>query len=150
MANVSCTRRIQFCAGHRLKDHEGKCANIHGHNYVALFTAVAGKLDDVGRVIDFAVLKERIGGWIEKYWDHGFIYNEADTRMFDALRCVLEKKSWPAPFNPTAEEMAKHLLQTVCPRLLKRSGVIVTKVELWETENCKATAELTEIDLMNL
>jgi len=144
---VSCTRRIQFCAGHRLKDHEGKCANIHGHNYVALFTAESDHLDVVGRVVDFSVLKKRIGGWIEKWWDHGFIYYEADSRMFDALCCLMETKQWSAEFNPTAERMAAYLLLTVCPKVLKRTGVTVTKVVLWETENCYATAELPEIRL---
>ena len=29
---LTCTRRLQFCAGHRVYGHESKCANVHGHN----------------------------------------------------------------------------------------------------------------------
>ena len=63
---ISCTRRIQFCAGHRVLGHENKCANAHGHNYVAYISARSNDLDKVGRVIDFSVLKEKIGGWIDE------------------------------------------------------------------------------------
>ena len=55
--SVAIMRRINFNAGHRLLGHEGKCANFHGHNYVADFYVTAADTDDVGRVIDFARLE---------------------------------------------------------------------------------------------
>src|SRR5258708_37117800 len=70
---ISCTRRIQFCAGHRILKHEGNCAMLHGHNYVLYVSATAEQLDELGRVVDFAVLKDRIWGWIQENWDHGCI-----------------------------------------------------------------------------
>ena len=82
---MQAVRRIQFCAGHRVKGHEGKCANVHGHNYVAYFHAESpsnqkNSLDEVGRVIDLSVLKTKIGGWIDENWDHRFLaYSEDDT-----------------------------------------------------------------------
>src|SRR5262245_33453245 len=76
---VSATRRLQFSAGHRVFQHESKCANIHGHNYVVLLHAEADRLDKIGRVIDFSVLKAKFGTWIEDWWDHGMIYWERDT-----------------------------------------------------------------------
>lgn len=140
---VTCTRRIQFCAGHRLMDHEGKCAHLHGHNYVALFEAEADELDGVGRVIDFAVLKERLGGWIEERWDHGFVHNLDDEATVALLKeasrlLPLGQKRYGLPYNPTAENMARYLGEAVAPRVLLDSGVRVVRVELWETENCKA------------
>lgn len=140
---VSCTRRIQFCAGHRVWQHEGKCAHPHGHNYVALITAVAPKLDVIGRVIDFSVLKERIGGWIDACWDHGFIYFKDDEEMKQIFEGVNEDrwKCWALPVNPTAENMASYLLHTVCPRELAGTNVEVIEVQLWETENCYALAK---------
>lgn len=140
---ITCTRRIQFCAGHRVHKHEGKCAHPHGHNYVALFTAQAAELDAVGRVIDFSVLKEKIGGWIDKYWDHGFIYLSSDTQMKHIFeRSEGDFKYHAMPRNPTAENMAWYLLHTVCPQVLKDTNVLVTEVTLWETENCYATVKL--------
>ena len=144
---ITCTRRIQFCAGHRLLDHEGKCAHIHGHNYVALLTAEAEALDGVGRVIDFAVLKERIGGFIETHWDHGFILNQNDKimeRLLAHADMELEhgQKVYFLQVNPTAENLADHLLRCVGPKALEGTGVRLVRVELWETENCRAEVSL--------
>ena len=82
---TTATRRVQFCAGHRVMGHENKCAHLHGHNYVALITARADKLDSVGRVIDFSVIKQRVGGWIEQHWDHGFIIARNDEQVMQWL-----------------------------------------------------------------
>ncbi len=138
---VTCTRRLQFCAGHRVWRHEGKCAQPHGHNYVVHVTASA-ELDAIGRVIDFSVLKERIGGWIESEWDHGFVYCVDDLLMRHALALMDAKKTFALPQNPTAENLADYLLRGVCPMVLRGTGVTVTKVVVEETENCLATAEL--------
>jgi len=135
---VTCTRRIQFCAGHRVHLHESKCANMHGHNYVALFEANAACLDSIGRVIDFSVLKEKIGGWIDENWDHGFIYRANDLEVAEALDSVPGQKRYTMLTNPTAENMAMYLLNEVCPEVLKGTDVDVVKVTLWETENCFA------------
>ncbi len=145
--NINCTRRIQFCAGHRLMGHESKCAHLHGHNYVAFFHAGAWGLDSVGRVIDFSVLKERIGGWIDKNWDHGFIFHidDSDTRRalatFENEEEGRFQKKYAMPYNPTAENMARYLLEEICPQVMAGTGVNVFKVVVWETENCLASAE---------
>lgn len=141
---ITCTRRIQFCAGHRVHNHESKCRNLHGHNYVAMFTAGAEPdreaTDSLGRVIDFSVLKERIGGWIDKCWDHGYILWDADEEAVMAVTAVSGQKLYLMPYNPTAENMATYLLTRVCPAVLADTGVEVTHVRVWETENCYADA----------
>jgi len=139
---IFCTRRIQFCAGHRVHNHESRCKNFHGHNYVAFFEAQAPELDPLGRVIDFSVLKESIGGWIDQYWDHGFLYWKDDREAHEVLRLVAGQKLYVMPTNPTAENMAHYLLTTICPRQLSlvSSSVVVRKVIIWETENCFAEA----------
>ncbi len=145
---ITCTRRIQFCAGHRLLEHHGPCSNIHGHNYVAYFTAEAESLDGVGRVIDFSILKSQIGAWIDRYWDHGFIYFKGkDTEVETGFTMFCDRhgsrtKKYGLDANPTAENMARHLLMKVCPKVLSPYDVKVTKVVLWETENCYAEATL--------
>ena len=136
---ITCTRRIQFCAGHRVYNHESKCRNLHGHNYVALFEAEA-PLDELGRVIDFSVLKEKIGGWIDSHWDHGFLLWENDPEAIAAVGSMPGQKMYQMPYNPTAENMAKYLLEKVCPDTLRGTGVAVTSVRVWETENCYADA----------
>lgn len=139
---ITAVRRIQFCAGHRVWQHEHRCANFHGHNYVAFVHAEADRLDPLGRVIDFAVLKERIGGWIDRHWDHGFICHASDTEALRALEAIPHQKVYRLDGNPTAENMADHLLRVVGPAELQDTGVRLVRVTLWETENCCAEAVL--------
>lgn len=141
----TCTRRIQFCAGHRVYGHENKCANPHGHNYVAYLTARAVSLDRVGRVVDFSVLKARVGGWIDSWWDHAFIFSAKDGELAALFDAHPEWKAYCLPFNPTAENMARYLLETVGPETLGADDsrlVELVRVRLYETENCYADAAL--------
>jgi 6-pyruvoyltetrahydropterin/6-carboxytetrahydropterin synthase len=136
-------RRYQFCAGHRIVGHGGKCINIHGHNYVAEIHARANELNDLGMVVDFSVLKERVGGWIDDNLDHTFIASPDERE--EVLQCLSntnKKRAFKLPYNPTAENIAKYILEEVCPKLMEDTGVVVYKIVLWETENCHATAEL--------
>ncbi|CDZ80105.1 queuosine biosynthesis protein QueD [Candidatus Rubidus massiliensis] len=143
MTKIACVRKIHFCSGHRVLNHEGKCANAHGHNYYAHIFAEANNLDELGRVIDFSVLKEMIGGWIDKHWDHNFLVCDKDEEMLRALQLITSpKKPFICPFNPTAENMAIYLLEVICPQELKNTNVTVTKVIISETDNCYAEATL--------
>jgi 6-pyruvoyltetrahydropterin/6-carboxytetrahydropterin synthase len=85
---LTIMRRIKFCAGHRLRNHGGKCEFFHGHNYVADFYVSGNEVDDVGRVIDFADLKQRFKGWLDEHWDHGFILCREDENGISAIRQV--------------------------------------------------------------
>ena len=142
MKPVTATRRIQFCAGHRVQGHENKCRNLHGHNYVVFFEARAQQLDSLGRVIDFSVLKEKLGGWIDENWDHGFVLGEADHQARTVIGGLATQKLYIMPTNPTAENMAEYLLRTVGPKQLEGTGVELCRVTVWETENCYAIAEV--------
>lgn len=142
---LSISKRLTFSAGHRVFKHESKCANMHGHNYAATIFATAATLDPVGRIIDFSVIKEKIGSWIDVNWDHAFIVFTGDDAAVAALRSVGGRRC-AVDFNPTAEQMANYLLRVICPRMLHGTGVLVYRVELEETETCTAIADL-ESDL---
>ena len=137
---IECTRRIKFDAGHRVHLHESKCKNAHGHQYVVFIYATAENLDKLGRIIDFSVLKEKFQGWIDDNWDHGFIYYEKDIEMEEALKMIKGQKKFALPYNPTAENLAMYLHTVVALELMKDTGVTISKVEVWETENAFATA----------
>jgi 6-pyruvoyl tetrahydropterin synthase/QueD family protein len=78
MALRTITRRLEWDAGHRVLGHEGRCRHLHGHRYVAEVTVAAPELDDLGMVIDFSVLKEKVGGWIDREWDHNMMLHVSD------------------------------------------------------------------------
>lgn len=138
-----CVRRYQFCAGHIVTGHESCCKGPHGHNYVVYFHAESTNLDQVGRVVDFSVLKQKLGGWIDTHWDHTTILWSGDKEAINALTTLTRYKPlFILPDNPTAENMAMFLLKEVCPQQLEGTDVRVTKVVLWETENCFVEATL--------
>lgn len=140
----SCVRKIHFCYGHRVKDHESKCATLHGHNGIIWVHATpVDDLDKLGRVIDFSVLKEKVGGWVDTHWDHTTILYKDDQDTIDLVKKAPSFKDvFILPTNPTAENLAKYLLTEICPQVLKNSGVMVYKITFWETENCYAEQEL--------
>lgn len=144
--SISATRRLQYAIGHRVFGHEGKCSHLHGHNFVFFLTAVrvpgvlvSQQLDTKGRVLDFAVLKEVLGSWIEQNWDHGFVLWEGDTEAIHAVNQVRGQKIHLLPYNPTAENLALYLITVVGPLLLVPLGCRLTKVKIFETENGIAT-----------
>ena len=75
---LQVTRLLQFCYGHRLLRHESKCAGLHGHqgNVEITCAAKVDYLDPVGRVVDFSVVKEVVGSWIDAKLDHTMILNK--------------------------------------------------------------------------
>ncbi len=142
---LTIMRRIKFCAGHRLLQHGGKCENFHGHNYIADFFVESEEQDAVGRVIDFSDLKHRVKGWIDEHWDHGFLIHHEDDNARQALEMVKPMRLFAMPYNPTAENMAKYLLEEVCPKVLEGSGARACRVRIWETEEAFAEASLDTV-----
>jgi len=131
---TTISRRLEIDAGHRLIDHEGKCAHVHGHRYVFEVFVRASQLDHVGRVIDFSVVKERVGGWLDMHWDHGFLAQEGDP-IIDWLS-VHAQKLYVLPVPPSAENLAAYVFE-VARRALEPE-VQVVAVRCHETPNCYA------------
>ncbi len=141
---LALIRRLSFCAGHRLFGHEGRCAFLHGHNYrVEVEVEAAGggaAVDAVGRVVDFSLIKQRMHGWLDEHWDHAFILFEEDASALAAVRAAEPTKYFVLPWNPTAENMARYLLEVVAPHVLAGLGVVARQVRVWETDEACAVA----------
>jgi 6-pyruvoyltetrahydropterin/6-carboxytetrahydropterin synthase len=89
-------------------------------------------------VIDFSVIKQVVGGWIDEHWDHAFIYYDAD----EAVKSFMANgggRSFSMKCEPTAENMSQFLLEK-SRDLLKPFGIDVVKLRLYETPNCWAEA----------
>jgi 6-pyruvoyltetrahydropterin/6-carboxytetrahydropterin synthase len=136
MNKITATRIIKFDAGHRVVNHESKCRTLHGHEYKAHIFAEASNLDSLGRIIDFSVIKEKIGEWIDDKWDHNMILWEKDPNLKLIQQCDGLKQPFIMKTNPTAENLALYLINEICPELLIDSGVEITKIRLYETSNC--------------
>ncbi|CAG7588716.1 MAG: 6-pyruvoyl tetrahydropterin synthase family protein [Candidatus Midichloria sp.] len=138
---ISCTRKIEFDAAHRVVGHQGKCYKLHGHRYTVEATFVAKELSDIGIVIDFSDIKEKLGGWVDKNWDHNTILNISDKILGDQISNNIEQTIYYLNQNPTAENMAKYLIHVICPQLFKDSEIKCIKIRLYETPNCYAEVE---------
>jgi len=141
---LALVRQLKFCAGHRLYRHESKCAFFHGHNYrvdIEVVPAAGGReVDVVGRVIDFSMIKRRMLGWLDANWDHAFLVFEEDANALAAVQMVEPTKYFVMPWNPTAENMARYLLEVVAPNVLGDLGVVARRVAVWETDEACAVA----------
>jgi 6-pyruvoyltetrahydropterin/6-carboxytetrahydropterin synthase len=123
---VLVSRRETFNAAHRLSDPHlsddenrrlfGKCANLHGHNYL-LEVVVAGEVDPVtGYVFDLKRLSAVIDRVIISDVDHRNL--NTDVPWLDG--CI-----------PTAENLALAFWERLRPAL--PAGAL-RSVRLWETD----------------
>lgn len=139
---ITAIREHYFDAGHRVYNHESKCAVPHGHGYrVAIHCeAPEGGLDELGRVIDFGVIKERVCTWIDDNLDHRFLC-WAEDPLANALEAATPGAVYRMSYNPTAENIGRMLLMEATRRLAG-TGVNVIKVVVHETVKCRAEVEL--------
>ncbi len=136
---ITISRYHDISTGHRVVGHEGKCKNLHGHNYRITFTLAADKLDPIGRVIDFGVVKNGLCSWLEVNWDHRMLIWEEDPMLEPLL--LIDNSVERVSFNPTAENIGAHLLYRVGPMILP-SYVKLISVTVEETRKCSATVSL--------
>lgn len=133
-------RYHDISTGHRVCNHESKCAHLHGHNYRVHFSVTHedGELDSVGRVIDFSVVKEKLCMWLEDNWDHKFLMWVQDP-MRVALYAIGPAGVVWTTFNPTAENMAQYLVDVIGPQQLAGTGVVLRSVRIEETRKCSVS-----------
>lgn len=146
-STVSICRRITFCAGHRLLHHGGKCENLHGHNYVIEVSVSGERTDSIGRLVDFSLLNRLFKSWIDENWDHAMVLWAEDHEAIRAVRSVNPHRLYLLPWNPTAENMARYLLERIGPSLMSQIegyDLRVTRVVLRENESSSAEVSLVE------
>ena len=102
----------KFDAAHKLIGYEGKCARLHGHTWKVEVFVIGEKLDRIGMLVDFKMLKKRLEEITEKF-DHSFLN---DFKEID---------------NPTVENLSKYIFQNL--RNLPKN-VKLEKVRVWESE----------------
>jgi 6-pyruvoyltetrahydropterin/6-carboxytetrahydropterin synthase len=141
---ITASRYHDFSYGHRVAGHESKCAFLHGHNGRVHFTVRARErdlsLDEVGRVLDFSAINTLLCAWVERNWDHHFLMWTQDPWQIDVANPADDSTGIiRVPFNPTAENMARYLVEIVGPAQLINTGVDLIEVTLEETRKCRAT-----------
>jgi 6-pyruvoyltetrahydropterin/6-carboxytetrahydropterin synthase len=128
MARVKVTRRVHFCAAHRLGRDDwpearnlevfGGCANPnwHGHNY-ELDVTVEGEIDpETGFVHDLKALREVVERCVVDDVDHRNLNLDVE---------------WMRGVNPTTENLVVAMWQQLQGTL--PAGVELARLVLWET-----------------
>ncbi|MCA1591275.1 MAG: 6-carboxytetrahydropterin synthase QueD [Acidobacteria bacterium] len=111
-----------FSSAHQLRGYMGKCENLHGHNYKIEIYARGRELDNIGLLVDFGELKAAADE-IVNYLDH---------------RNINELPPFDAELNPSAENLARYILERVASRV-GDVRVQVYKVRCFETPTSVAT-----------
>ena len=111
--------RSEFRAAHQLRLPGGSVEPAHEHAWRVEVFLESSILDEAGLVADFTVLRRRIAEAIRPL---------ANARLNELPAF--------AACNPSTEMIAKHLCELIAP--LVPVGVALTKVRVWETDDCAA------------
>ncbi|KUJ96872.1 MAG: 6-pyruvoyltetrahydropterin/6-carboxytetrahydropterin synthase [Desulfonauticus sp.] len=113
----------KFSAAHSLRNYEGSCENVHGHNFGVEIEVYGYSLEkDTEILIDFKVLKRKLKNILMDL-DHKFL-NELDFFRVN---------------NPSSENIAKFIffkLKETLPQNISLSYVMVS-----ESDNSQAFYE---------
>lgn len=105
-----------FSAAHNLRGYKGKCEDLHGHNWKVEVEVKSVKLNNIGMVMDFGLIKEALNNILEKL-DHKY----------------LNEIPYFKKVNPTSENIAKYIFDCI-----KSQVPSVNLVRVWESENSSA------------
>jgi 6-pyruvoyltetrahydropterin/6-carboxytetrahydropterin synthase len=104
-----------FSAAHRLKNYQGPCENLHGHNWLVRATVHCETLNASGLGIDFKVLKDHLKGILAEF-DH------------KDLNAVLDAVN----INPSSENIARYIFEKL-ETVLAGGKVAMARVDVQET-----------------
>lgn len=110
-----------FSSAHQLRGYQGKCENIHGHNWRVQVYVTAETLNDIDIAIDFHELKKITNDLLSQI-DHTCLNN-----VFPFTE-----------INPSSENIARWISESLRKKLAGHP-VSVSAVTVWESETASAT-----------
>ncbi|TAL17610.1 6-carboxytetrahydropterin synthase QueD [bacterium] len=110
-----------LAAAHNLREYEGECEALHGHNWKIEVVVRARELNSIGLAIDFRDIKSATTAVLDGL-DHRYL-NEVPP--FDKV-------------NPSSENIARYIYEEV-GRRLSGTGAKIHKVTAWESEKACAS-----------
>lgn len=110
------TVETSFAAAHCLEGHPSSCGRLHGHNWTVAVTVAGEQLNGAGMLVDFAVLKQAVREAV----------GELDHRYLNEL------PFFSGGVAPTAENIARHVFETVAAKLSAHTNFQVKEVRVAE------------------
>jgi 6-pyruvoyltetrahydropterin/6-carboxytetrahydropterin synthase len=114
----------QMACAHQLREFEGRCENLHGHNWKIEVFVTGEELEPNGILMDF----KRIKSATEK------VIDTLDHKFLNGLEYFKE-------VNPSSENIARYIFKALGPALDSET-VRVSRVTAWESDT--ACASYTE------
>jgi len=112
--------QTEFAAAHRLREYDGNCERLHGHNWKIDVALRGEQLDKLGMLLDFREAKRLIQE----------VLGQLDHRCLNDVEPFRET-------NPTTENIARTVFHALAARLPQ--GILVRKVTAWESDHCGAS-----------
>jgi 6-pyruvoyltetrahydropterin/6-carboxytetrahydropterin synthase len=113
------TVKADFAAAHRLREYDGNCERLHGHNWLVEVSVASETLDANGIAVDFRVIKGALHEVLATL-DHAYLN---DIRPFSEI-------------NPSSENIARHIFEEMEIRV--PAPVVVSRVTVWESLDARA------------
>ncbi|OPY64904.1 MAG: 6-carboxy-5,6,7,8-tetrahydropterin synthase [Syntrophorhabdaceae bacterium PtaU1.Bin034] len=112
--------RETFAAAHKLDLYEGKCEELHGHNFRVEALFKGDKVGREGMLLDFTVLKAYLRE----------IVSDLDHKYLNDIPFFKERAS-------SSEYLALYIHDRL-KDMVKKDGVTVSEVRVWESDNAYA------------
>lgn len=106
----------EFEAAHRVAGYPGKCDRLHGHSWVVEASVIGSKLDDLGMLVDFKLVKGRLRELLETL----------DHRMLNELPAFEN-------INPTAENIAQYVYNEMKKAEFFNDNAKLKYIQVWES-----------------
>lgn len=145
-------KTIEVESGHMLSKHPDNCKFPHGHSRTVEIVLEADKLDANDMVCDFAVIKDSIREFVDRY-DHAMCVNTEDPKFGEMRELYGERVIAFEGVDPTTEVMARTIFDAIKQglrgygqrpdlRYPLSPNVRLVRVRAWETST--AWAEYSE------
>ena len=106
----------EFEAAHRVAGYPGKCDRLNGHSWVVEASVIGSKLDNLGMLVDFKLVKGRLRELLETL----------DHRMLNELPAFEN-------INPTAENIAQYVYNEMKKAEFFNDNAKLKYIQVWES-----------------
>ena len=110
----------RFAAAHCLRNFNGPCEALHGHNWRVEVAVQGEELDEADILFDFGKLKELTRQ----------VLDELDHTYLNELTPFSQQ-------NPSSELLARHIYKKIQPLL--PPALHLSRVAVWESEDSRAS-----------
>ena len=106
--------KSKIASAHFLRGYAGMCKDLHGHTWSVEVLVMNDRLDTIGMVTDFIVLKKQLTDFLAGI-DH----------------VCLNDLAYFQEHNPTTENIARYICRNFAPVV---SPLKIKRVQVWESE----------------